>query len=241
MGKQKIGGSVTSAVLVLVSLSAFGWVSYSMLPKNAAPATMTRPASIATNARPWLGVLGLDVDALAAAGVNAEAASVMLADLQEHLDEHGEDFVASIDAHNAVLKQADSDTRMIQAGKRPADNVVTANAAAYASALADRDARRTAAINAASTRLPEGAKALLAVIRSNAGREVPPAYLTVSRTDAEWVAVRDALIAERQAAERGESLSGEVASFLSNVRTGTTATALSNASTNTAAIRGVLH
>lgn len=241
MGKQKVSGSVTSAVLALVSVSALGWVSYNFLPSSPAPMTMPRPAALATTARPWLGVLGLDVDALAAAGVNAEGTSVMLADLQEYLDENGEGFVAAIDAHNATLKQVDSDTRMIQAGKPPENNVVAANAAAFASALADRDARRAAAIDAASTHLPEGAKALLAAIRTNPGREVPAAYCVVSRTDAEWVALRDALIAERQAAERSESPNGEVTSLLSSVRTGATATALSNASTNIAAIRAVLH
>lgn len=244
MAKQRISGSVTSAALVFVSVTSLGFVSYTLVPsagtlhtKPGALATMQRPA-VPVAARGWLGVLGMDVDALAAAGVNTESASTVLADLQAYMNNNGEGLIASIDACNAAMKQADEDTRMIRTGRTPLENDTAAHANAFAAAIADRDARRAAAMDAAGTHLSDGQKALLSTIRANAGREVPAAYCVVPRTDAQWVELREALTAERQATERGESPAGSVSSFLATLRADeTTAIALRNASMNTAAIR----
>lgn len=244
MAKQRVTGAVSSIVLVVVSVGALGVAGYNLVPSSmvpSAPATMPRP-ELSLSARSWLGVLGMQADALAASGVSAEQVIVVLADLQGFMDEQGDAFLSAIDAYHLANKQVDGDTRMVRAGKSPEEALLNAHAATLQAAASERSARLTAAINAASTHLTEDQRLRLAAIRSNAGREVPPAYCVVERPDAQWVALREALTAERQATERGESPAGSVTSLLSTVRgEGPTATALANAASLGAAVRQILH
>lgn len=234
MAKQRNPGAIQSVALMVVSLGALGWVGYNLVPSNfhaSAPSlpTSPRPQSAMT-AGHWLGVLGMESDALAAAGVNAESAGLILEDLQAYMDENGQAFLDAIDARNAAMKLADSDTRMVRAGKAPEADVIARNANTLASATASRDAHWTAALTAASARLTDNQRAGLAAIRANPGREVPAAYRLAQRSDAQWVELREALTAERQAAERGEPAPAQTQAVLTAVRAEpATAAALANA------------
>ncbi|MFT3684286.1 MAG: hypothetical protein QM783_10805 [Phycisphaerales bacterium] len=194
------------------------------MPRPTAP-----PAALAS-ARAWLGLLSLDAESLAAAGVPAGSAQVMLEDLQAYLDANAQPLLAAIDAHNAASKQADSDARMLRAGKGPDEQTLAKNAAAAAAALANRTALLTGAVEAASAHLSDQQKTRLATIRLNADKEVPPAYKIVARPDHEWVELREALSAERQAAEKTLPLPHAAAEKLARLRAErTTADALANA------------
>jgi signal transduction histidine kinase len=245
MSKQRVPGAIQSAALVVLSLGVIGWVGTNLMPNagntgSAAgrPATSRRPTTAPT-ARAWLGLLGLEADALAASGVNGEAATVILADLQAYLDENGDALFASIDAHNAAKKQVDMDERMLRAAKP--EEGAAAHASTLAAAAADRNSRQAAALAAATAHLTDDQRTRLNTIRGNSGREVPAAYCLVSRTDAEWVALRDTLAGERQASDRGEQLPEAARTFLANIRADTTtATGLSNAASLIAGVRAAI-
>jgi hypothetical protein len=235
---------VASLMTVVASMGAIGWAGYNLLPKEtskSAPAVPPTQSSPSLNASQWIGVLGIDADALAAAGVSAEGAATVRDDLQGFMNDYGEPFIAAIHAHNAAIKQADADQRMIRAGKPPADDLLTLHGIALSTASTERSARQAAAMEAALTHLSEQQKNNLRIIRDNAGRDVPPAYCLTPRKDAQWVALRDALAAERQAAERGERLSGSAQELLVTIRAEpSTSVALNRTATNGAAVKQAL-
>ena len=242
MSKQT-SGTVTSLALLAVSLGAIGFAGYNMLPGVSMPSASTAKSRtlVVPNACALFGALGLDAHSLAAAGVSGENVGVMLEDLQAYLDENGAAFIGAVDAHHVAAKQSDSDERLIRAGKPPENEVLTAHAATLSSAASSRNSYQTAALDAALTHLTEDQRTRLATIRGNTSREVPAAYCLVTRTDAEWIALRTALAAERQATARSESPAGAVSSLLATVRAeGATATALSNTASLLAGVRTAL-
>ena len=55
---------------------------------------------------------------------------------------------------------------------------------------------------------------------ANSSWELPTEYLAENRTEAEWVALRDALAVERINANHGEPFPSSVQSYLSTIRAG---------------------
>lgn len=108
------------------------------------------------------------------------------------------------------------------------------------SAKAAQDAQLTAAFEAAAAVLPNEAAARLRMIRGNQRWSVPAAYKVVERTDAQWVALRQALASRRINTERGHSVPGAVTSLLSSVESdGAVSTALTATMNNVGPVRAI--
>ncbi|MDP1661817.1 MAG: hypothetical protein Q8L55_07860 [Phycisphaerales bacterium] len=236
--KSKRAFGVISLMATVASLGAIVWVGCNLVPARlVVVSTQVEPPS----ARVWLGVLGLESDALVAAGVTSGQASQMLLDLQAHFVESGAAMVASIEAHNAARRTQANDDRMVRAGKSPALELLVAHRQALASTSEDRVSRVNSAFNAAVARLPVDVTQRLTLIELTRAREVPAAYRLVERTDAQWNALREALVSERQFSERGESPPDAVQALLADIRAEpTTAASLQRVATVTAAVRQAL-
>lgn len=205
-----------SLVLALVAAGGVVWASYGLIP--ARPARLQPVAQAAPSAAAWVGVLGLDAESLTAAGVSVGEASQLFGDLQAYFADSGALLLQAVDAHNAAQRVAVNDDRTIRAGKEIDGDLLAAHRQAAAAAQADRLTRVNSAFAAATARLPTEVVQRLTMIESNRSREVPAAYRLLSRTDAQWVQLRDALTAERQAAGRNEETPQEARGFLTDIR-----------------------
>ena len=86
--------------------------------------------------------------------------------------------------------------------------------------------------------LPDHVKQQMARVNANIGWKLPAPYTRVDRTESQWVALRDALAAERIADKRGEELGSEFETLLLQVRAETaTAEAMTWADTRDTAIQ----
>lgn len=152
----------------------------------------------------FAGVLlraGLGADALAAAGVTGDEIAALVAACE---GAHSGARLASLDEAFMSAKRAhDTLRRTVQSGKGTAQDVRNLRAAegTLAEATAARDGYLTNLRTAAKARLAPGKAALLERVCTNQGWHLPVRYLVKDRSEAEWVALRDALAA-KEIAER---------------------------------------
>lgn len=207
------------AVPILVSLSSKGPLA---APQGQMSTTTKRAALIRA---------GLGAEALAAAGLTSQQASTLVG--------HGESLLAGeptrLSAADAAYSSArvtkDALERKIQSGLATQEEVASFASAssALASAEADRAAALASLVDAATASLSEGQRALLSTMHSNRERGLSPAFLTVNRTDAEWLALRNALSNEVISARNGDEANATCQSLLSTVRANETVAAAKSA------------
>jgi hypothetical protein len=142
---------------------------------------------------------GLSPQALAAAGVDDENVAAIMGRFRAYLADH------IADLRNAD-SQCASDVTQTQSARRAGgmghtQSVEAPSPAQVASALNARRQLLDAALDAAMTGLASEQKARLVSIRTNKHWEVPIEYKVTSRTESEWVALRNALARKRQNAE----------------------------------------
>lgn len=173
---------------------------------------------------------GLEPDALTAAGVDDQDVDDVVADVLEHLGTH----LGTIQQAHSNLAAARTDCnrleRLVRSGQA-SEQEITACAAAQ-SALSSAESAYESAIDAlfeaGIDSLSAGEQTLLTQIRANGEWELPVAYRTVSRTESQWVALRDALDDERIADDTGAEQDENAAALLQTVRADSTvSTALS--------------
>ena len=148
----------------------------------------------------FAGVLlrvGLSADALAASGVSAQQASALVAALQAQYDPA---TLASRDQAFVEAKQSrDRLARKVRSGLGgEADVTALARAeTALTSATSARDGYLGTLRAAALGTVSPTVSAALQRIRANSGWGLPTQYLVKDRTEADWVALRDALATKR--------------------------------------------
>jgi hypothetical protein len=148
---------------------------------------------------------GLTPRALTAAGVSAAAATTLVGNVRQYLTDHPDDMSDADRGFLTAQSTLDQLTRKVQSGQASADDL-TAYAAtqqAVASRSSSRDAAVNALLTAAVANLSDTQQSLLSTIRANASWNLPVQFLLTSRTDAQWVALREALTNDRQAAAQG--------------------------------------
>lgn len=159
----------------------------------------------------------LGADRLAAAGVSTQATT---GTIDTAIAKVGQVALESADASYAAAKPtADALQRKIQSGLATAEDVTAYQQASsqLTSATAARKSALDEVFNAGITGLPADQRALLTTIRANAGWKLPVQYLTVNRSEADWVKLRDYLDARRIYQEAGEAVPAEVTAFLATV------------------------
>jgi hypothetical protein len=202
------------ALLVAAAVPFLVRFTSSMAMKTAlAPIAGTDAASTLIRA-------GLDPDALAAAGVSGNQAAGVV-DAFEAAMAADPARLATADAGYASAKAAsDQLRRLIQSGRGDQGDVTKYQAAM--SSLQTAEASRQSALDdwfdAATTGLTQGQVATLVTIKGNRDWKLDIEFLTVDRSEPEWVQLRDALAHERVAAKYGESVDPGVQSFLATAR-----------------------
>lgn len=194
------GASAVAASVALAARSASLMRARSSLQP---PAEASRAVVAATLVR-----IGLGPDALAAVGVQANATAPIFSNLRSHLAEAQGDLLQAETTYMRAQQQlatAEEAIRTQGAGARAPQELESLRAA-LTSAASARDTLVAAAFTASTVSLTEQQTAALRTIRGNRGKwELPLEYLTVDRTEAEWVALREALTNQRVSLARGET------------------------------------
>lgn len=185
--------SITTAAVAGVALVVT--LSFTLTGAHAdgpVPATPLEIFGAATRA-------GLTPQALAAAGVDDENVSGIVGRFRSYLADHIADL-------RTADSQCAADVTQIQVARRAggmghASPVEAPSPTQAATAINARRALLNAALDAAMTGIGSEQKARLVSIRANKQWEVPIEYKVASRTESEWVALRNALARKRQNAE----------------------------------------
>ncbi|MCI0630289.1 MAG: hypothetical protein L0Y44_06495 [Phycisphaerales bacterium] len=224
-----------SVVLVLVLLGTFLVVSN----EKAARALLPQSGPTVSELTAVLIRTGLEPKALATAGVSPSAAATVVDNVLAYLV----DNPGPLQSADLALAQAQNVCeeleRVIQAGIATAQQLTDFNSAKGLRAQAQTDqANALQSVFAAGTaNLSTSQKNILANVRANAKWELPVAYRTVERTEAQWVQLRDALDHERIALSDDTPVDADVQTLLSQVRSDSTvAMSISNLAVNLASV-----
>lgn len=163
---------------------------------------------------------GLDPEALCAVGVSAQGMGAFVSEFRDDYMLHATELTQAETRIAEAQVASDALRRRIQSGKGSQEDV-TAYQAALAQLAAGKTAR-TAALAAcragAEATLSQAQRDQLERIRSNRHWELPLEFLLVDRTEAQWVALRDALANEKIAPRYGQETAPEHATVLASAR-----------------------
>lgn len=161
---------------------------------------------------------GLDAASLTAAGLASNQITAMVAEAHEHLLENMDDLRLADEAWASARREADRLEALIRAGGGNGEDVqaLAAARATLENESSARDGALAGLFSAATDELGQGPVGLLTTMRQNreAGWDLPVEYLTLTRTQAQWVALRDALANVRISANLGEEPDGECATLV---------------------------
>lgn len=182
---------------------------------------------------------GLDARSLAAAGVSSAQVSSVASALAAHVAQ-----APSLSEADQALAQArvahDALDRKVGSGTASSGEIAELAAARQAleAARAVCSARVDALHAAGSAGLSQQQRMTLAMLRFNADKPAPIEFKVVERTEAEWVALRDALSNERSAAANGEQPNAACQTLLGSARSNSAVAAAKSAcDTNLASIQ----
>jgi hypothetical protein len=176
---------------------------------------------------------------LAAAGLSGLQVATLFENAETFLQENSvalemTDSTAST-AHENVLQLR----QLIVSGKATQEDVNSLNSAA--TSLQNKESARDQILQglfeAATEDLSAQVQTTLTTIRANADWELPVEFLTVNRTEAQWIQLRDALAAERISQKRNYELESDVSAFLAEARSNpSVSTAAANLQANSVAV-----
>lgn len=233
-------GGVGIAVAASVALGAVTYLSFSLVP---GPADTSSTLSSTNEAKPvyinrWtvgamahkrraeadrnlvraLSLVGVSPESLTAAGVSSQSVATVVGNARTYLSEHGTALWAAMDSRRAAVADKAAKEKKVVAGIASENDKSAANTActALVSACSSSDNALNGVYAAATASLSSEQKAILATLRANKGREFDLKYLTVSRTEAQWTDLRDALANARIAAKTGDEPDSGAASLVSS-------------------------
>ncbi len=163
---------------------------------------------------------GLAPTALAASGVSAADATIMVAKFKSAF-ESSASMLAEADAAFAKHRVAtDQLRRKVHSGLASEAEVsaLAQSAADLAAAGASREQILNDLAASATMHLTPPVQSTLQAIRQNAGWNAPTEFLVAERSQAEWVNLRDALSNERICAKYGDPVNPTLSAFLNAAR-----------------------
>lgn len=191
-----------------------------------------------------LFMAGIDARALTAVGVSANAVGALIDDVREAHATHGAALLVAEESMAQARVASDALRRKIQGGTASPEDVTAyhAQTQALATATAAKETALAACRAPLEAALDNTQRAQLARLRANASWQLPTEYLLVDRTEAQWIALRDALANEKIAPRHGESISQEQASILASARShADVAAAKTRLSTQLAQVESAMH
>jgi len=183
---------------------------------------------------------GLDPDALAAAGVSGNQASGLVDAFEAAMAAEPARLATADASYRSAKVTSDQLRRLIQSGRGDQQDVSNYQTAmsGLQSAEADRKSALDDWFDAGTAGLGLAQVATLQTLRGNRDWKLDIEFLTVDRTEAEWVQLRDALTHERVAAKYGENVDPGVQSFLAAARSNATVSAATTSfSANLSAVK----
>ena len=186
---------------------------------------------------------GIDAKTLTAAGVTSGSVSSLGQAASQHFNAHPTVLSSADTAYASARRESDRLQRLIQSGKGTQDDVAAyqAQKAALETATAQQTAALDALFEATTASLNDSKRGVLSKIRTNKSWSLPTEYLTVDRTQQEWVNVRDALANERISAAYGDQPDAALQAQLATWRADATVAAAQTAlSTNLASVTAAL-
>jgi hypothetical protein len=182
---------------------------------------------------------GLDARSLAAAGLNANQVTALVAATSAHFVQHPEALRSADQAYAQARVAHDALERKIGSGLASSEEI--AQLASARQALGAARALRASALQAihtaATASLNETQRSKLATLRANAGKPGPIEFKAVERSEAEWLALRKALANERISAQCGDQPHAGCQTLLSTARSNASVAAAKSAcDTNLAGI-----
>lgn len=186
----------TAALAGIVLIASSVWIAMLGVHQPAPTPPPTRAEVTAAAMR-----AGLHADSLLAAGVSSASFASIVSSVYEYLTAHAGQM-RTLDA------QVDSARRAASGPRSDAPPPLTTMT--LDQAVAARDAFYAAVFDAATTSMTQEQKSMLRSQKQNKGKSVPAKYTVVDRSDAEWVALREALADQRIAARDGREANAEV-------------------------------
>lgn len=216
--KAGVSGALILAAIGLL-LAGFVFTQRPMAMADPEPAPPTGLEVATALARVGVGPL-----TLAAAGVTEESAALLIADMHEYLGEHDGSPASEDAVLGAARSQRDRLRGLARAGTASgADIEAIAGAESSLSAAESAlDARLDAMWDLVAARLTSEQAALIARLRDVPevfrGSVISVEFGAAERSDTQWMALREALAAERLAAEDGVAMDQALAALLASAR-----------------------
>lgn len=178
----------------------------------------------------WLVRVGLTPKALAAAGVSAGATTTLVGDAVDHLAQHMGELTEADEARTLARREVARLEQLVMSGQPSEGNLSALSAARTTLTSAETQlATASQALFADATNgLTEGQRTTIQAIQANGHRSVPTEFMVSTRTDAQWVALRDALASKRIAIREGHEPSQGVLDVISGATDQATSTAAAN-------------
>jgi len=200
----------------------------------------TPPPPVSTASAILFMRAGLDAKDLAAAGVLSSEVSRLAGDALALIDADPSAMNAADLAYEAARSSHDALARKVRSGLASTEEVSQCQALRTQSddTKSAREALLTSYFDAAAATLQSSARTTLETIRANAAWDLPEEFLVQTRTDQEWLTLREALATERIAQNYQEDFPDEVQTFLAAERADpAVAQAISNIASNYAAVQ----
>ena len=214
LSKAGLASKVTLALIVVLALFAITLSSVSTTAQPSGPET-----NAAERAR-YLHLAGLTPECLCAAGLSTSDVTSAITDAVGVIETNAAGLVTAETALLNTERELDELTRLIRSGTASTEQKATLTTVTAAAQAAESDWQDLldGIHDAVCADVTTDEADRIATILGNDRWSLPIEYKRANRTEAEWVALRNALAAERIAAADGEDLDSPFETLLLNAR-----------------------
>lgn len=208
------------AIIVLGIVIAVLFVKVHSIQQARARASMLLLVPTAHELAAAMLRIGLGPAQLTAAGGSPSTVATVVDDSLDDMIANPAVIELADAAFAGSKQQCDLLKRVIQSGQATSEQITTYAVARTQLSLADsqRHSVLTALLTSAAASLNASQQDTLAAIRGNRNWDLPIEFLTVDRTEAQWVQLREALANERISAKLGEEPDPEAQALLLQLR-----------------------
>lgn len=216
-------GTITPLFLVIGTTGLLIWVSALSLRSGRAVGSaetveLSEPTGMEVIAA--LRQTGVTPPVLAAAGVSSDDMPEVQAAARAWCNLHHADLSAAVASHRTARNSVARLTSIVQSGRATNQEIIDLGTAAatLSDAQSALDALLTDLRDEALTPLSVGERQTLLGFLGRDHWGLPVEFLSVDRTESEWVRLRSALAAERIANRKGQNMDHDLSAYLNAAR-----------------------